>query len=109
MGIKYKIPCSPFISTSLQKVALTVSMSTISVGDTFSSYKELCAKLESFQRDNYVQLCRRHTLTIERARQHAPKRHFNDELVYSELKYCCVHGGRKYKSFSKGQYVIKSM
>ena len=32
------------------------------------------------------------------ARRRAPNRTFLDKLMFSELDYDCVHGGREYKS-----------
>ena len=36
-------------------------------------------------------------------RKRATRRDMNDDLIYSELDYACVHGGREYKSHARGK------
>ncbi|XP_068228108.1 uncharacterized protein [Palaemon carinicauda] len=74
-----------------------------SVGDTFSSYTELEEKLKSFQSTNYTQLWKRDSRTIATACKRKPNRHFNTDIKFYELRYSCVHGGRKHTSKSEGQ------
>jgi len=39
----------------------------------------------------------------EATRKHAPNRQFSEQLIYSEVDFACVHGGRGYLSKSKGK------
>ena len=63
----------------------------VSIGKEFSSYAHLTSAIKEYEASNSVI-----------ARKRAPNRHFSDNLVYSEIDYACVHGGREYKSHSKG-------
>ena len=74
-----------------------------SVNAKFSSFEELEGEIDKYQRDNYVQFYRRDSRTIETAMRRAPNRNFKSEIRYSELVYCCIHGGKKFKSESKGK------
>ncbi len=44
------------------------------VGESFSSYKELDAKIRSYQKDKFVQLSKRDSRTLEMAKKRIPKR-----------------------------------
>ena len=67
----------------------------ISVGDTFASFEELEEKLNAFQKNNYIKLWRRNSMSIERALRIAPKRHLNDALKYASIVNNCNYGGRR--------------
>ena len=74
----------------------------ISVGKEFSSYAHLSSAIKEYEAANSVTLYTRSSRTVQAAQKRAPNRHFLDNLTYSELDYACVHGGREYKSRSKG-------
>ena len=74
-----------------------------SVNAKFSSFKELEDEIDKYQRDHYVQLYKRDSRTIEAAMRRAPNKKFKSEIKYSELVYCFIHGGKKFKSESKGK------
>ena len=83
-----------------------VRMATkISVGDLFSSYEELETKISSYQKENFVQLARRDSRTLDVARKRVPKRveKANPSLVYYTIHFACVFGGKKYKNEGTGQ------
>ena len=44
---------------------------------------------------------KREARTIEAARKRV-SRDLNPDLKYYEIKYCCIHGGQKFKSQGKG-------
>ena len=73
------------------------------VGLEFSSYEDLCSAIKTYERLHFVTLYKRSSRTIQAAIKRAPNRHFADQLVYSELDFACVHGGRDYISRSKGK------
>lgn len=75
---------------------------TFVVGREFDSFNELSSAVKEYEYANSVTLYTRSSRSIEAAKKRAPKRHFSEGLVYSELDYACVHGGRHYKSHSKG-------
>lgn len=74
------------------------------LGQKFNSFKELEDKIKSYQNERYVQLYRRDSRSIKAAQKRTPKKAVNvkPELVYAYLEYCCIHGGKKFKSESAG-------
>ena len=74
------------------------------VGNEFSSFEELKAKLKAYQSEKYVQLVRRDTRTLEMARRQVPKRveDSNAALVYYSIHYTCALGGKSYKNEGAG-------
>ena len=64
----------------------------ILVGDLFNSYEELEAKITSYQKDNFVQLARRDSRTLDLARKRVPKhvKRANSALVYYSIHNACV-------------------
>ena len=78
------------------------STSAFTVGSKFDSFDDLSSAIKDYERVNSVTLYTRSSRSIMAAKKRAPKRHFSESLKYSELDYACVHGGRQYKSHSKG-------
>ena len=70
------------------------------IGETFSTFSELEEKIRQFKDNAFIDLYRRDSKTIEKANV---KRHIKAELRFYRIKYACVFGGRKFKSFSKGE------
>ena len=91
----------------------TFNETNLAKGQEFSSYFEVLEALQIYQNKNYVQFYKRNSLGIQAAAKRCPKKKFSPELKYSEVDFRCVHGGKKFKSQSKGvrpnkQYVIKA-
>ena len=57
---------------------------------------------------NFVQYYRRNSRTIEAAK-HKTKRYLNPNLQYYQIKYACIHGGRKHAPGGKGLRNRKSV
>ena len=72
------------------------------VGDKFPSFSSWEEAVKTYEQENFVQLWRRDIRTILAAKKRMPNRIFNEDIKYYELQYCCVKGGRKYKSKSTG-------
>ena len=79
------------------------TVSTIEVGSVFGSFSALEEEIGIFQKSNSVQFYIRDSRKIEAAKRRAPHRKFNENLVYSEIVYCCIHGGKNFKCRSKGE------
>ena len=77
--------------------------SNIEVGSVFGSLSALEEEIGRFQNNNSVQFYIRDSRKIEAAKRRAPHRKFNENLVYSEIVYCCIHGGKNFKCRSKGE------
>ena len=75
----------------------------LTVGEEFSSLLELESKLTSFEDTNFVQLYIRRSRSIQGTSSRAPKKTFNEDLKYSEIDLACTHGGKNFKSTSKGK------
>lgn len=73
------------------------------VGDTFDSFENFDKRLKEFQDHMYCTYYRRDAVTIEQSRKKGVKKQINEELKYYMLKYCCIHGGKKFKTKGTGQ------
>lgn len=71
---------------------------SFNVGDKFSSFAELDEKISLYSSTNYVQLWKRDARTIEAAKKRVGKiaASMSDALKYQSVKYCCIHGGKKF-------------
>lgn len=80
------------------------SDAVIAVGDRFATFAALEEKIEKFSTANSVQLWKRDARTIETAKKRAGKiaSRMPTELKYYHLHYCCIHGGMKFVTSSKG-------
>ncbi|XP_065647947.1 uncharacterized protein LOC136077346 [Hydra vulgaris] len=72
------------------------------VGKVFNSFNELKQAIEEYEKSSFISLYVRDSRTIELAIKKGLKRSINKELKYYYLTYCCYHGGRQFKSRSKG-------
>lgn len=72
------------------------------LGETFSSYEQLQAKIKLYE---CIQLSHRDSRTLEAARKRAPNRveGANKNLKYYTIHMVCVFGGKKYKNRGTGQ------
>jgi len=75
---------------------------TMEIGADFWSFAELESAILDYQQENYVRLYRRDSRTIAASRNRASKREYNDRIVYAEIKYACVHGGKTFFSQTTG-------
>lgn len=75
---------------------------SFSVGETFSSFKELSDKLQNYQRENCVQFYKRDSRKIEKSAGRVTKT-IKPELIYMSIRYKCIHGGKNYKSTTSGK------
>ena len=73
---------------------------SFAVGDLFSTFNELEAKVKAYERANFVKFWKRDARTIEAAKNRLNK-FLKPELKYYELKYCCIHGGQAFKAKGK--------
>ena len=74
---------------------------SFSVGDLFSTFDELEAKVKAYECTRFVQFWKRDARTIEAAKKCLNK-FLKPDLKYYELKYCCIHGGQAFKAKGKG-------
>ena len=73
------------------------------MGDRFKTFVEVETKIHQYEKEKFVQFYKRDSRKIEAAQKRAPHKNFKKEIVYAELVYSCKHGGKKFKSESKGK------
>ena len=75
------------------------------VGEKFSSYDELKAKVSTYEKSKCVQLCCSDSRTLDAARKRVPRKVENakKDLVYYRINLSCVFGGKKYQSKDGGK------
>ena len=75
------------------------------LGESFSSYHDLQAKVKNYERLAAVQLTHRDSRTLEGMKSRAPNRvkEANLQLVYYSIYLSCAFGGKKYKNKGSGQ------
>jgi len=71
-------------------------------GKKFASFQEVKAWISKYEADNYVQFYVSDSRTIAAAQKRVTKRQLNPDLLYYQVTYACVHGGRKYKPRGSG-------
>ncbi|XP_071533921.1 uncharacterized protein [Panulirus ornatus] len=78
------------------------NVSLLSEGEEFSSFELLHEAIRRVEKKQNISYWKRHCRTIKAAqkRRQTP---LNPALVYSEIHWACVKGGRSYESKSKGQ------
>jgi zinc finger SWIM domain-containing protein 3 len=76
----------------------------IKVGDFFGTFKEVQELIVSYEKFACVNYYISDSRTIENCSKIAPKiaQKAKKSLVYYSILYTCIHGGRKFKSKSKG-------
>ena len=67
------------------------SVKPLELNTTFDSYDELKESVAHYQRTNFVQLYKRDARTIEAIKKKAPNKNYLEKLMYSCIKYCCIH------------------
>jgi zinc finger SWIM domain-containing protein 3 len=77
-----------------------VQSSNFEVGQKFKSFKEFESQLKHYQDAKFIQMYRRSSCKIESTK--TKQTITNNDLIFSELKYTCIHGGRNLVSNSKG-------
>ena len=76
-----------------------MSAQAFKLGECFDSFAELEEKIIQYERQNYVNPWVRSSRAIGATHL---KKHLDPAIRYYEIKYACIHGGRKFKSESTG-------
>ena len=67
------------------------------VGLTFNSLEDLQLYIKNYEEINNVVLYKKDSRKIAAARKRYPGKIFNENLIYSDITFACVHNG-KYRS-----------
>ena len=73
------------------------------VGEKFASFEAFTSKLERYKNKVFAEFWKRDSRTIAGARKRGVDRPIKLELVYHEVKYCCILGGQTFKPKGKGK------
>jgi len=65
------------------------------IGKSFSNYDDLRKEIDNFEKTEDIELWVRDSRTVNAASKRARRKILNPALVYAELTYACVFGGRK--------------
>ena len=73
--------------------------------ESFSSFVLLKEAIKKYEDTNFVKLWIRDARTIEAARKSVPKKAavIAPQIKYYFIKYCCIHGGQKFKYSGEGK------
>ncbi|XP_037282544.2 zinc finger SWIM domain-containing protein 3-like [Rhipicephalus microplus] len=76
--------------------------SKMKVGDKFPTFRELEAAVKGYSEEKFVQFYKRDCRTVTAAKTKV-KRFLNERLGMYQVVYCCIKGGKSFKSRSKGE------
>ena len=80
------------------------------VGESFSSYDSLDAKIRSYLKAKFSRWAKRDIRILEMPKKRIPKRvEANPCLIYCTIYYACVFGGKKYKMKELGRNAGKDL
>ena len=77
--------------------------SALRVGAKYKSFTDLECALKKFQQDNYVQLYKRSSRKLGTGFKYKNMEIAAGFLIYKELDYSCILGGKNFSSISNGQ------
>ena len=79
-------------------------------GDEFQCYRSLHDAILAFADAELIQLYVRSSRTIKSALESGRTRNknYNEDLIYTEIDYACIHGGKSSKRLPLAKDLIKS-
>lgn len=81
---------------------LTEDSDDFEAGKGFHSYAEIEEAIQNFEKRNFVQVYKRSSRGLTAYAKKCPKKKLNPELLFSEIDFACLPGGKNFKSSSKG-------
>ena len=81
----------------------TLKEAVLKVGDTFKSFEDLKRAIEAYEMKNYINYHKRDSRTMVIAQKRVKIDNPNPDLVYYEVKFTCIKGGKDYKSKTTSQ------
>ena len=61
------------------------------MGNSFSSYDELQSEISLYEKENFVNVAKKHSRTIENAIKRGSSKTFSSDLVFAEVYFVCKH------------------
>jgi hypothetical protein len=80
--------------------------SALRVGTKYNFFTDLECALKKFQQDNYIQLYKRSSRKLGTGSKYKNMKVAESAaglLIYKELDYSCIHGGKHFSSISSCQ------
>ena len=66
-------------------------MARFCVGKSYSSYEQLKTEISLYEKENFVNVAKKHSRTIETAIKRGSSKTFSSELVFAEVYFVCKH------------------
>lgn len=76
------------------------------VGNQYPDFEAVKDAIQRHQKATGVQFWRRDARTVESAASQV-KRPLSADLKYYDVRYCCIHGGKKFKKQGEGHRQTK--
>jgi len=92
-----------FVTYSFSLIAAGFTSLMFCVGDEFKSFSDLTERISELKITQFTQLNVQRSRSIESASKQAPFKEYNEDQKYSDIDLVCVHGGKKFKTASKGE------
>ena len=74
----------------------------IHIGQKFEDFRAFESAIERYQTVESVQFFKRDSRTVEKAQPRFTNKILNPRLKYYEIKFSCIHGGKKFKPRGQG-------
>ena len=75
---------------------------TFNISEQYKTFQSLQEKTSSNEMEHFVKLWIRDLRYIGAAQQGRVKRKLREEIIYYELTYACIHGGKSFEPRGKG-------
>ena len=72
------------------------------LGSLFQTYERLNQARITYEKENFVMLYERHSRTSDGLKKRSQKRPISANIRIAEVDYCCIFGGKNFKTNSKG-------
>ncbi|XP_065645990.1 uncharacterized protein LOC136076621 isoform X3 [Hydra vulgaris] len=94
-----------FVKLTRHYITSTDESMAFSCSDSFASFAVLKEAIRKYEDTSFIKLWVRDARTIEAARKSIPKKAalMAADIKYYFIKYCCIHGGQKFKYCGKGK------
>ena len=66
-------------------------MARLNVGKCFSSYEDLLSQIAEYEKENLINVAKKHSRTIENAVKRGSNKSYNQALVFAEVNFVCKH------------------
>ena len=72
------------------------------VGERFKAFDVMMKKMKEYENHKCVKLWKRDSRTVQAAQKRLT-RPLHEQIRYYEVSFCCIHGGKMFRSKGKGK------